>query len=531
MAHTYRAVIKGNTTQAIYAAQSRGFAIVGIVKNGPPDGSGTTILKIEHNQNTFGSVVQWLSEGPTQPPFPPGALLFYGDDKTGEEKKKVWLAKQGWAVDDDLDGLSAGPPPSLKTPLAEYDLGDTVVTVFDGGRHYSFIVEITQLRNGKPEVVWSKAVAENFKEDAARFGLLYAMRDGIPITSTALDNLKQAIRDHRSGTQKKKGWEVSDDLDAIRHYEVVVGNIGSVYHGPDLDEARHKFDYYVEQSKLGSGRAGGEPVVLFEDDEIVSEFEPKKGWEVDDDLDGLLESVQDKKPSVEYVIEDVIVSVYDTLQNSFFVTIVRVVEKQTRSGHSFFRQPLFAGLISAETKERAALEAVIRSVRSGHNVTGKPILAAGALPLIKAAIRDRLHGLDGAQAFHPWSVSTLTPGLHGKPTYRYFDDFGVALDYARDRARKGKRVRDGGKAYFILGYTANPDGAVAYRVLRARLGAEQREGSQHYTEKREFVLVQEANGTLPHDPTKTRWKMNKEHSIEILDAETEKARKKPFPRR
>lgn len=129
--------------------------------------------------------------------------------------------------------------------------------------------------------------------------------------------------------------------------------------------------------------------------------------------------------------------------------------------------------------------------------------------------------LDGFDMFHPWAVSTLVPGLHDKPKYMYFDEFSEALTYARDRSRKGKRVREGGRAYFILNNTA---GGVTHRVIRAKLGAEQR-GGQHYTEKREFVLVQRAEGTIPGHPDRTRWSTDKALSVEILDQEIEKARK------
>lgn len=56
-----------------------------------------------------------------------------------------------------------------------------------------------------------------------------------------------------------------------KKYEVVVGTIGSVYRGTNREEAEDVFNSYVEASKLRRGRAGGEDVGLFEDDEIVAE--------------------------------------------------------------------------------------------------------------------------------------------------------------------------------------------------------------------------------------------------------------------
>ena len=56
-------------------------------------------------------------------------------------------------------------------------------------------------------------------------------------------------------------------------YEVVVGNIGTVYRGTDQDEAGRRFRSYVQDSRNGYGRVAGEPVTLFKDGEIVEEIE------------------------------------------------------------------------------------------------------------------------------------------------------------------------------------------------------------------------------------------------------------------
>lgn len=57
-----------------------------------------------------------------------------------------------------------------------------------------------------------------------------------------------------------------------QNYQVIVGNVGMVYDGPSAEEARSKFDVYVELSKSHVGRAGGEDVTIFLNDEIVREF-------------------------------------------------------------------------------------------------------------------------------------------------------------------------------------------------------------------------------------------------------------------
>ena len=341
MPHTYRVVVKGNTTQAIYAAQTRGFAIVGIIQNGKPDSSGNTILGVEHTSER--AIVDWLSDGARQPPFSSGDLLYYKDEESNEERKKVWLASdveedapKGWTMKDDLEGLSE----PHQIPLAEYDVGEAVVTVWKT-HYYKYRVELTQLRNGRAVVVLSEASTEHTPEDAARRLLLKAQQQGY-VTGLAIERLRDATR--------------------------------------------------------------------------VSRRNP--GWHMDDDLDGF-------------------------------------------------------------------------------------------------------QGFDGSEP-HPFSVSTLVPGLRGKPLYRYFDSFKDALIYARGRARAGKKLREGGKAYFIMSQDSETP---AYRVFRGNLGAEQAPGSKHYTEKREFVLVQKAEGKIKGYPDRTHWVMDKVNSVEILNAEIEKSRK------
>jgi len=61
-------------------------------------------------------------------------------------------------------------------------------------------------------------------------------------------------------------------------WEVIVGNIGTVYSGTNGFEARKKFSTYVKQSKTGYGRAAYEDVTLMKDGDMVKEHygqEPK----------------------------------------------------------------------------------------------------------------------------------------------------------------------------------------------------------------------------------------------------------------
>jgi hypothetical protein len=53
-------------------------------------------------------------------------------------------------------------------------------------------------------------------------------------------------------------------------YEVIVGNIGTVYSGPRLREALEAYAEYARQSRdLKGCRAYGEDVTMFKDGEIV----------------------------------------------------------------------------------------------------------------------------------------------------------------------------------------------------------------------------------------------------------------------
>ena len=60
-------------------------------------------------------------------------------------------------------------------------------------------------------------------------------------------------------------------------WQVVVGNVGTVYSGDSETVARDKYRVYVDQSLHGSGRAGGEPVHLLHNGEVVAchDFKPE----------------------------------------------------------------------------------------------------------------------------------------------------------------------------------------------------------------------------------------------------------------
>lgn len=63
----------------------------------------------------------------------------------------------------------------------------------------------------------------------------------------------------------------------MTNYRVIVGNIGCVYEGDNVYKAQDCFSSYVECSQRLHNRATGEPVLLFEDDEVKREHNPSKG--------------------------------------------------------------------------------------------------------------------------------------------------------------------------------------------------------------------------------------------------------------
>ena len=60
-------------------------------------------------------------------------------------------------------------------------------------------------------------------------------------------------------------------------YQVIVGNIGQVYSGPEESEAREVYCLYRERGIEGLGRCAHEDVTLCKDGEIVAEHTYAQG--------------------------------------------------------------------------------------------------------------------------------------------------------------------------------------------------------------------------------------------------------------
>ena len=67
-------------------------------------------------------------------------------------------------------------------------------------------------------------------------------------------------------------------------FQVVVGNLGTVYDGDDELTAQECFEEYATLSHLGSGQVGNESVTLMRDGEPVEEFNPSEREDDEDPI-------------------------------------------------------------------------------------------------------------------------------------------------------------------------------------------------------------------------------------------------------
>lgn len=117
-----------------------------------------------------------------------------------------------------------------------------------------------------------------------------------------------------------------------------------------------------------------------------------------------------------------------------------------------------------------------------------------------------------------WSVSTLTPGLHGRPIYKHFSTPAKALEYARSRVKAGPRLKEGGKAYFIL----NAAGDQVYRVVRVRRQVKTPGGTFKSRPVQDVLFVQKRNPKARTDNEK--WIHDESLTVILPGAEQEDIR-------
>lgn len=59
----------------------------------------------------------------------------------------------------------------------------------------------------------------------------------------------------------------------MAHYEVIIGNVGTVYSGTDSHVANTFYATYEADSRANYGRAAGEPVTLLQDGEPIKAYD------------------------------------------------------------------------------------------------------------------------------------------------------------------------------------------------------------------------------------------------------------------
>ena len=74
----------------------------------------------------------------------------------------------------------------------------------------------------------------------------------------------------KNAMKNKATWEKFEGSPGV--YEVIAGNIGTVYNGPYKDRADAVYNEYKELSKKDYGRAAGENIMILSDGEPIKEY-------------------------------------------------------------------------------------------------------------------------------------------------------------------------------------------------------------------------------------------------------------------
>jgi hypothetical protein len=137
----------------------------------------------------------------------------------------------------------------------------------------AFILRVTITSNGSVRRQWfaddNKTKLES-SQVADRLSYLHS-------TSPNADRHFETAEQYTARMQPEEFQAVADDAltayKAEQTFDVIVGNIGTVYSGNDSMEANRIFDVYKQLSKDGYGRAAFEPVTLMRNNEPWIEHE------------------------------------------------------------------------------------------------------------------------------------------------------------------------------------------------------------------------------------------------------------------
>jgi hypothetical protein len=104
--------------------------------------------------------------------------------------------------------------------------------------------------------------------DGSKIGALLSTN----LTSHGVEYLREMLVENISPPVTEFWKEQFSEYGTTR-YEIVVGNVGTVYSGFDRREAENKFESYTAYVET-PGRGYGEPVTMFADGELVDEYFP-----------------------------------------------------------------------------------------------------------------------------------------------------------------------------------------------------------------------------------------------------------------
>ena len=158
-----------------------------------------------------------------------------------QEKYQGWANWETWNV-----ALWFGNDQGLYHAVREHP------TKFTAASAKAFTKE--QMPDGTPDFKSARSYSKvDWKEIAADFNEMRG--DGVSETRGAWHPRVRAVEDERPYVR----------------WEVIVGNVGTVFDGTRESAARQAYKDYVIKSKSGNGRAGGEDVTLMKNGEPVDE--------------------------------------------------------------------------------------------------------------------------------------------------------------------------------------------------------------------------------------------------------------------
>jgi hypothetical protein len=114
-------------------------------------------------------------------------------------------------------------------------------------------------------------VASSLTSDRIHDLLDEIITDGQSVARQAADDEEATERTRQLG---EEAAALDITITPATTHTVVVGNVGTVYHGPDEAAADHNYRRWTSASASGSGRAAGEPVTWFKGGEIEKEYLP-----------------------------------------------------------------------------------------------------------------------------------------------------------------------------------------------------------------------------------------------------------------